>query len=71
MRVEITCGVNAKVLVSELTLLQSRKKNCKMTYVKWKANRKEHTEENPLNLSSDNVHLFFVSFCRFHQNFWL
>ena len=32
---------------------------------------KEHTEEDHLNLSSYNVYLLFVSFCRFHENFGL
>ena len=72
MRVEITCGVNEKQFVSELTLLYSRKrkkKHCKMTYLNWKGNRKEHTEEALYTFSSDNVYLLFVSFCRFHETF--
>ena len=40
-----------------------------MTYLKWKANTKEHTEEHLFNLSSDNVCLLFASFCRFHETF--
>ena len=35
----------------------------KMTCLKWKANRKEHTEEALFNFSSDNVYLLFGSFC--------
>ena len=34
-----------------------------------KKNRKEHTEEDIFNLSSDNVYLLFVSFGRFHKIF--
>ena len=33
-----------------------------------KQTEKEHTEEDHFNLSSDNVYLLFVSFCRFHEN---
>ena len=62
MRVEITCEVNEKQFMLELSLLSSRIKNYKMTYFKWKANEKEHTEEDLFNLSSDNVFLLFVSF---------
>ena len=70
MRGEITCGVNEKQFVSELTLSESRTKQCKMTYVKWRANSKEHTEEYLFNLSPDNIYLLFVSFCRFHKKIW-
>ena len=41
-----------------------------MTYLKWKANKKEHTEEDLFNLSSNNVYHLFVSFCRIHKNSW-
>ena len=34
-----------------------------------KQTEKEHREEDHFNLSSDNVYLLFVSFCRFHVNF--
>ena len=37
----------------------------------WKANIKDHTEEALQNLSSDNVYLLFISFCRFHEFFGL
>ena len=47
------------------------KKHCKVTYLNWKANRKEQLEEALHNLSSDNVYLLFVSFRRFHENFGL
>ena len=70
MRVQIACGVTEKQLVSELTLLQSRAKHCKMSYVKWRANSKEHIEKALFNLSYDNIYLFIVSFCRFHKNIW-
>ena len=40
-----------------------------MPCVKWKENKKEHTEEDIFNLSSDNVYLLFVSFDRFHKTF--
>ena len=70
MRVLITCGVNEKQLVSELTLLQSITKPCKMSYVKWRANSEEHTEEALFNLSFNNIYLLFVSFCHFHKNVW-
>ena len=47
----------------------------KETVVKWltltgKQTEKEHKEQDLFNLSSDNVYLHFVSFCRFHENFW-
>ena len=42
-----------------------------MPCLKWKENSKENTEEALFNLSSDNVYLFFVSFCRFHKTFGL
>ena len=58
-----------KKFVSVLTLLSSRKKHCKLPYLNCKANRTEHAEEDLFNLSSDNVYLLFVSFCRFHKNF--
>ena len=32
-------------------------------------NRKDCTEEDLFNLSSDTVYLLFVSFCRFHKTF--
>ena len=41
-------------------------KHSKMPCLKWKENRKEQTEEDLFNLSSDNVYLLFVSFARFH-----
>ena len=34
-----------------------------------KQTEKEHTEEDDFNLSSDNVYLLLVLFCRFHENF--
>ena len=40
-----------------------------MPCLKWKENRKEHTEENLFNLLSDNVYLLFVSFVRLHKTF--
>ena len=40
-----------------------------MACLKWKENRKEHTEEALFNLSSDNVYLLFVSFGRFNKTF--
>ena len=40
-----------------------------MTCHKWKESRKEHTEEDLFNLSSDSVYFLFVSFCRFHKTF--
>ena len=46
-------------------------KHCKVPYLNWKANREDHTEEALDNLSSDNVYLLFVSFCRFHKTFGL
>ena len=46
-----------------------KRKHCKIPCVKWKENRKEHTEEDIFNLSSDNVYLLFVSFGRFHKIF--
>ena len=70
LRVQITCGANKKQLVSELTLLQFRTKHFKMSYVKGRADRTENTEEVLFNLSSDNIYLLFVSFCRFHKNVW-
>ena len=45
MRVESTCGVNERQFVSQSTILQSRKKQCKVTYLSRKAERKDHTEE--------------------------
>ena len=42
-----------------------------MIYLNWKVNRKEHTEEAVYKLSSDNVYLFFVSFCGSDENFGL
>ena len=45
MRVEITCGVYVNQLVLWSTFSQARKKHCKVTYLNWKANRKEHTVE--------------------------
>ena len=56
---------------SSQSQLSYRKKHCKVTYLNWKANRKEHTEEVLNNLSSDNVYVLLVSFCRFHENFGL
>ena len=44
-----------------------KKKNSKVTYLNWEANRKEHTEEALYNLSYENVYLLFLSFCRFHE----
>ena len=52
MRMLITCGVNEKQIVTVLSLLQSRTKHFNMSYVKWRANSKEHTEEALFNLSS-------------------
>ena len=46
-----------------------KKKHCKVTYLNWKVNRKEHTVEALHNLSSNNVYLLFVSLCRFHETF--
>ena len=69
--VEITCGVNEKQLVSDLTFIYARKKHRKVTYLNWKANRKEHPVETLYKLSSDNVYLLFVSFFRVHENFGL
>ena len=48
--------------------------NLERNVVKWltlagKQTEKEHTEEDHFNLSSDNVYLLFVLFCRFHENF--
>ena len=43
------------------------KKHCKVTYLKWKGNRKEHTVEAFYNLSYDNVYLLFLSFFCFHE----
>ena len=45
--------------------------NLERNVVKWltltgKQTEKEHTEEDHFNLSSDNIYLPFVSFCRFH-----
>ena len=51
--------------------LEKKNKPCKVTYVNWKRNTKEHTEEALYNLSCDNVYPLFVSFCRFHENFGL
>ena len=34
-----------------------KRKHCKMPCVKWKENKKEHTEEDIFNLSSNNVYL--------------
>ena len=42
-----------------------------MTYLNWKANRKDHRQEALYNLSSDTFYLLFVSFCRFHETFGL
>ena len=42
-----------------------------MTYLNWKANRKEHMEEALYNLLSENISLLFVSFSRFHETFAL
>ena len=56
---------------SELFYKLEKKKHCNVTYLKWKGKTKEHTEEALQNLSSDNVYLLFVSFCRFHENFGL
>ena len=44
------------------TFLYSRTNHCKVTYLNWKANRKDNTEEAVFNLSYDNVYLLFVSF---------
>ena len=46
-----------------------KRKQCKMPCLKWKENRKEHTEEDLINLSSDNVSLLFVSYGCFHKTF--
>ena len=54
-----------------VTFLLAMMKHCKVTYLKWKANRKEQLEEALYKLSSDNVYLLFVSFCRFHEKFGL
>ena len=48
--------------------------NLERNVVKWltlteKQTEKEHTENDHFNLSSDNVYLLFVSFCRFHETF--
>ena len=48
-----------------------KKKHFKVSYLNWKGNTKEHTEEALYNLSSANVYLLFVSFCHFHENFGL
>ena len=56
---------------SQLFYKLEKKKKIKVTYLNWKGNTKEHREEALLNLSSDNVYLLFVSFCRFHENFGL
>ena len=41
---------------------------CKVTYLNWKANSKDHTEEALHNLSCDMiVYVLFVSICRFHE----
>ena len=71
MAVEITFGVNKKQVVLYSALLKSRKKHYKVTYLNWKANRKENTEEALYNLSCDNVYLLFALFCRFHETFGL
>ena len=52
-------------------ILYKKKKHCRMTCLKWKENRKEHTKEDLFKLSSDNVYLLLVSFCRFHKTFGL
>ena len=48
-----------------------KKKHCKVTYLNWKVNRKEHMEEALHKISPDNVYLLFASLCRFHENFGL
>ena len=42
-----------------------------MIFLNWKANRKEQLEEALYTLSSVNVYLLYVSFCRFYENFAL
>ena len=63
MRVDITCGVGEKQFVSKPASLQARKNHCKVTYLNWKANRKEHTED--LKLSA-TYHLIMSIFSLFH-----
>ena len=46
-----------------------KKKHGEVTYLNWKENTKENTEETLCNLSSDNVYLLLVSFRRFHEIF--
>ena len=70
---ESACGVELREnnsFHSELSY-NLQNKHCKVTYLNWKANRKDHTEEALHNLSSDIVYLPFVSFCRFHETFGL
>ena len=55
---------------SELSYML-QKKHYKVTYLNWKGNTKEHMEEALWNLSSDNVYVLLVSFCRFHANIGL
>ena len=56
---------------SQLSYNLERNVKCKVTYLNWKGNRKEHTEKGLYNLSSDNVYFFFASFLLFHQTFGL
>ena len=70
MRVESTCGVNEKKHSSH-SQLSYNLKHCKVTYLNWKANTKGDTEKALYNLSSDNLYLLSVSFCRFHETFGL
>ena len=70
MRVEIACGFSKKTIRLIVNFFYNLERNV----VKWltltgKQTEKEHTEEDHFNLSSDNVYLLFVSFCRFHENF--
>ena len=60
-----------ELCVSYSTFLLGRKKHCKLTYLNWKENKKEHTEQTLQNLSSDDVYALFVLFRRLHENFGL
>ena len=51
--------------------MELTKNTCKVTYLNWKGNTKEHTEEALKYFSSSNVYLLFASFCRFYENFGL